>query len=93
MLKFNTDEFGSLEFASLAVITNELADLDAEYNDIMCSGFNKNSGYVYIALECGVTIASCFGQSVRFIVHDHKSGEELEYKTFQRAITYNKMYS
>ena len=43
----------------------------------MCCGFNTSSGYVYIALENGVTIASCFGQSVDYIVTNPNSGEEV----------------
>ena len=39
-------------------------------------GFNNMSGYVYIALENGIQIASCFGQSVEFIVTDYEDGEE-----------------
>ena len=48
--------------------------------DIMCCGFNEYSGNVYIALENGVTIASCFGQSVEYIVTD--SGEEKFYDSY-----------
>jgi hypothetical protein len=44
--------------------------------EILEEGFNPNSGYVYIALENGVTIASCFGQSVDYIVYDFEEGEE-----------------
>ena len=45
--------------------------------EIIEEGFNINSGYVYLALENEVTIASCFGQSVEFIVYDHKTEEEI----------------
>ena len=45
--------------------------------EIMEEGFNINSGYVYIALENGVTIASAFGQPVEFIVYDNETIEEL----------------
>jgi hypothetical protein len=45
--------------------------------EIMEEGFNINSGYVYITLENGVTIASAFGQPVEFIVYDFEDGEEL----------------
>jgi len=44
--------------------------------EIMECGFNNMSGYVYIALENGIQIASCFGQSVEFIVTDYEDGEE-----------------
>jgi hypothetical protein len=45
--------------------------------EIQEEGFNINSGYVYIALENGVTIASAFGQAVDFIVYDDETEQEL----------------
>jgi hypothetical protein len=45
--------------------------------EIMEEGFNMNSGYFYIALEHGVTIASAFGQPVEFIVYDDETEEEM----------------
>jgi hypothetical protein len=56
--------------------------------EIMQEGFNLNSGYVYIALENGVTIASCFGQSVDFIVYDFEQGEEIIFETYQELNEY-----
>jgi hypothetical protein len=44
--------------------------------EIMEEGFNPNSGYVYIALENGITIASSFGQEVEFIVFNYETGQE-----------------
>ena len=58
----------------------------AQGEDIMECGFNKMSGYVYIALENGVQIASCFGQSVDYIVYDFESGEEEFFDTYTEAI-------
>ena len=93
MLTFDTTKFGAVEFVSLAVITKELSLLHADYRDIMCTGFNTNSGYVYIALECGVTIASCFGRGPRFIVHDHDTDEELMFPTFGAAAKHLKFHA
>lgn len=45
--------------------------------EIMEEGFNINSGYVYIALENCVTIASAFGQPVEYIVFDFEEGQEI----------------
>jgi hypothetical protein len=59
--------------------------------DIMQIGFNNNSGYVYIALENGVTIASQLGQKVEYIVTDYNSGEEYFLKTYRAAL--NKLKS
>jgi len=50
--------------------------------DIMCCGFNEYSGNVYIALENGVTIASCFGQRVEYLVYDPETDEEKSYKKY-----------
>jgi len=44
--------------------------------EIMEEGFNINTGYVYIALDNGITIASCFGQEVEFIVFNYETGQE-----------------
>ena len=45
--------------------------------EILEEGFNPNSGYVYIALENGVTIASSFGQDVDLIIYDETEGQEM----------------
>jgi hypothetical protein len=58
----------------------------AQREDIMECGFNKMSGYVYIALENGVTIASCFGQSVDYIKYDFETGEEEFFDTYEEAL-------
>jgi hypothetical protein len=63
----------------------------AEYfvgEEIMDDGFNINSGYVYLALEMGVTIASAFGQEVEFIVYDFEQGEEIIFETYQELNEY-----
>jgi hypothetical protein len=59
--------------------------------DIMQIGFNRDSGFVYIALESGVTIASQLGQKVEYIVTDYNSGEEYFLKTYRAAL--NKLKS
>jgi hypothetical protein len=56
--------------------------------DIMETGFNNNSGYVYIALENGVQIASCFGQEVDYIAYDFETGEEFFFDTYEDALYY-----
>lgn len=45
--------------------------------EILEEGFNPNSGYVYIALENGVTIASLLGGDVDFIIYDETEGQEM----------------
>lgn len=55
-------------------------------DDILEIGFNENSGYVYIALENGVTIASMLGNDVEYIVTDFESGEEYFCDTYDEAL-------
>jgi len=53
--------------------------------DIMEIGFNEYSGYVYIALENGISVASAFGQAVDFIVTNFDNGEEYFLDSFEKA--------
>lgn len=57
----------------------------AHGEDIMECGFNQNTGYVYIALENGVQIASCFGQDVEYITYDFENGDESFFDTYEEA--------
>ena len=57
----------------------------ASYRDIMEVGFNPNSGYVYIALECGISIASNIGQDIDYIVTDYETGEEYFFDSYEEA--------
>ena len=56
--------------------------------EIIEEGFNMNSGYVYLALENEITIASCFGQSVEFIVYDNETIEELFFSSIEEVNSY-----
>jgi hypothetical protein len=58
----------------------------AKGEDIMECGFNNKSGYVYIALENGIQIASCFGQDVDYIKYDFETGEEYFFDTYEEAL-------
>jgi hypothetical protein len=53
--------------------------------EIMEVGFNPNSGYVYIALENGISICSCMGHQVDFLVTNSYNGEETFYDTYEEA--------
>jgi len=53
--------------------------------DILELGFNPNSGYVYIALENGVSICSMLGQNVEYLVTDFNSGLEFIFDTYEEA--------
>ena len=54
-------------------------------SEIMEVGFNPNSGYVYIALEDGISICSNLGRQVEFLVTDSNDGEETFYDTYEEA--------
>ena len=54
--------------------------------EIMGVGFKANSGYVYIALENGISICSCMGHQVDYLVTNFYNGEETFYDTYQEAI-------
>jgi hypothetical protein len=56
---------------------------------IMEIGFNPNSGYVYIALENGISICSCMGHQVDFLVTDSNDGEETFYETYEEALKHD----
>jgi hypothetical protein len=58
--------------------------------DIMYSGvgFNPNSGYVYIALENGVTICSMLGREVEYLVTNFDTGNEYFFDTYNEASTF-----
>ena len=51
--------------------------------EIIEEGFNMNSGYMYISLENGVTIASAFGQAVDFIIYDDENEEEIFFDSIE----------
>lgn len=56
--------------------------------EIIEEGFNINSGYVYIALEDGISIASAFGQNVEYIINDFESGEEKFFDSYEELEIY-----
>ena len=73
--------YGS-DLVSAALVITALSEVP-EHVDIAHCGFNEWSGNVYISLENGVTIASCFGQSVEYIVYDPDTGlGEKSYKKY-----------
>ena len=54
--------------------------------EIMGIGFNPHSGYVYIALENGISICSCMGQQVDYLVTNFYNGKETFYDTYKEAL-------
>ena len=49
-------------------------------------GFNANSGYVYIALDNGISICSLLGGDVEYLVTCFETGEEFFFDNYQDAI-------
>ena len=88
-IRMNTTEFmNSLGQLDLSSYINVCVDFMkyAPSEDIMEVGFNTNSGYVYIALENGITIASAFGQEVEYIITNFETGEENFCETYNAAL-------
>jgi hypothetical protein len=82
-IQFDTSVMGYQDKESMGkVIRAYMRHTDEE---IMCTGMNMNTGYVYIALENGITIASNFGQKVEYIVTDFEDGEEYFLDTYRQA--------
>jgi len=48
-------------------------------------GFNSNSGYIYIALENGISICSMLGKDVEYMVTDFNDGQEYFCDTYEEA--------
>jgi hypothetical protein len=86
MVNFN-GSVAHLEAKGLSNVWKAYAS-ECASDKIMEIGFNPNSGYVYIALENGITIASCMGQSVEFIVSDFYAGDEKFYDSYFDAINH-----
>lgn len=75
------------EAVGLSKVFQAYADY-CEREDIMEDGigFNSNSGYVYIALESGVSICSFLGRDAEYLVTNFETGEETFYDTYEEAI-------
>lgn len=74
------------EAKGLAVCFSAYADY-CETADIMeyGIGFNSKSGFVYIALDNGITICSMLGGYARYLVTDFETKEETFFDTYENA--------
>ena len=79
------NELKGSDFESWILVQQAYRDY-AIREEVMCAGMNLNTGYVYIALENGISIASCFGQSVDYIVTDFETGEEYFEDSYEDAV-------
>lgn len=78
----NQTSFAYLEAVGKSKVWMAYAEHFAS-EEILEEGFNHNSGYVYIALESGVSIASLLGGDVMYIVYDDNLDEELFIESFE----------
>lgn len=81
---YNLESPAHLEAKGLARCWDAYAE-NTPRHYIMCIGFNDQTGYVYIALENGITIASAFGKPVEFIIFDCEADEEVLFETYEEA--------
>jgi hypothetical protein len=81
---YNLENPAYCEAKGLSKVFGAYADnCSREY--IFAVGFNANSGYVYIALENGISICSMLGGDVEYLVTDFDSGEEYFFDTYEEA--------
>ena len=85
-IEFDLDIMGSSDIESMHKVIDAYHNLGHLY--IFGTGFNTSSGYVYIALENGISICSCFGQEVDYLVTDYETGEEQFFDTYEEALEY-----
>ncbi len=89
-LNFNLDNMGSSDKCSMFKVIECYKNLYVN-NLLDCSifetGFNQNSGYVYIALDNNVTICSCFNNDVEFLVTNFDNGEETFLEDYEDAVS------
>ena len=81
-ITFDLNIMGSLDKQSMFKVIEAYGLLRESYfyseiPEVFETGFNINTGYVYIALENDIQICSNFGQSVEYLVTDFDTGEEI----------------
>ena len=85
MKYYNLDNLAYCEAKGLSKVFKSYAENMNEAGEIMQVGFNSNSGYVYIALENGISICSMLGREVEYLVTDFEDGEEYFLRHIQRC--------
>lgn len=83
------NKLGSADMQSLTLVLDAFREF-AFNQEVEDYGFNTNSGYVWLYLTNGCTIASCFGQDVDYIFTDFDNGEEVFLDTYQEWFEYDK---
>lgn len=94
----NFDNFRYCETVGLANCFKAVSELLGSYFiDVDAIGFNDNSGYVYIALDNGISICSMLGREVEYLATCFDTGAEFFFDNYddciakQRAL--NKAYN
>ena len=91
VIKFDLNKMGSLDIQSMNKVIDAYTQLEVNqpinYNfyDISETGFNENSGYVYIALKNQISICSAFNNEVEYLVTNLDNGEEFFFETYKEA--------
>tara|TARA_R110001599_G_scaffold129074_2_gene303174 strand:- start:17204 stop:17485 length:282 start_codon:yes stop_codon:yes gene_type:complete len=85
--KQNITDLSVTELRSLAKCLTTYSK-DCFLATIELSGYNEQSGYIYLSLDNGVCIASFAGQEVQFVVHNFEIGEEKFFNIYQNAVRY-----
>jgi len=87
-----TNFLNSLGSSDLASFIKVLEAYNDQYLtrqlEIECTGFNFYTGNLYLALSNGITIASCFGRDVVYIIDNFKNSEEQFFNTYEQAEDY-----
>jgi hypothetical protein len=81
---FDSHSLSYLESLGLSKIFEAYASIGEEIMEDGI-GFNPNSGYVYIALENGISICSMLGRDVEYLVTNFEDGEEYFFDTYEEA--------
>jgi hypothetical protein len=85
LTNFSYDGVAYAEAQGLANVWAAYAENCAgEY--IMYVGFNEYTGFVFIALDNGISIVSSFGDEAEYLVSDINNGEEYFFTTYDEAI-------
>jgi hypothetical protein len=84
---FHSNYVACCEAHGLGLCFIAYADYSAG-EEILEVGFNSNSGYVYIALENGVSICSMLGREVEYLVTNFDNGEEHFFDSYHEAETF-----
>lgn len=81
----DTTKLSHLQSKGLANCWNAYS-MDTPNHEIMEVGLNKKSGYIYIALENQVCIASNNGNPVEYIISDPYDGAEESFDSYDEAV-------